>query len=54
MAEAENHSYNVESGASFGKIDLRENQPERAGRYLPTGNHSGCNTVYIPKYRCIL
>lgn len=54
MAEAENHSYGIESGTPFGKIDLRETNQKGAGRYLPTGNHSGCHAVYIPKRRHVL
>ena len=36
------------------KLACKENQPERGWPYLPTGNHSGCDIVHIPKRRCVL
>ena len=36
------------------KLTWEKTNQKGAGRYLPTGNHSGCDIVYIPKRRCIL
>lgn len=33
---------------------MAKTKPKGAGRYLPTGNHSGCGTVHIPECRCML
>ena len=37
-----------------GKINLQKTNRKGAGRYLPTGNHSGCDAVHIPKCRHVL
>ena len=51
MAEAGDHSIDIESGAHSGKINLQKTNRKGAGRYLPTGNYSGCHAAHIPKHR---
>ena len=36
------------------KLTWEKTNQKGAGRYLPTGNHSGCDAVHIPKRRCVL
>ena len=36
------------------KLTWEKTNQKGAGRYLPTGNHSGCDAVYIQKRRCVL
>ena len=36
------------------KLTWEKTNRKGAGRYLPTGNHSGCDAVHIPKRRCVL
>ena len=33
---------------------MKHTNRKGAGRYLSTGNHSGCDAVHIPKRRCVL
>ena len=55
MAETENHSNDIESGAPFWWNEVTNHTNQKgAGRYLPTGNHSGRDAVYIPKRRHVL
>ena len=36
------------------KLTWEKTNQKGAGRYLPTGNHSGCDAVHIPKRRHVL
>ena len=55
MAETENHSKDIESGAPdwYNSVTDKTNR-KGASRYLPTGIDCGCDAVHIPELRHIL
>lgn len=55
MAGTRNHTNIVESGTQYWYIELERNLDQKwAGRYLPKGNHSGCDVAHTLKHCCLL